>query len=187
MAANMRRIVPVITMVLLALAGCSEANRSAAPVQLIATTDQDVLTIDLNNPGDGTIGTITIRAIQTGDTSDNRFLDVMLKSYRVTYRRTDGGTLVPASFVRTLTGIVPVGGAPTALNSIILFQADAFSQAPFAALYPNNGGRDPETGQPLVKLEAIVDIFGETASGHNVSARVRTPLWFCVGCTTTTP
>lgn len=182
---GMKRSWPcALALCLIAVLGCSEINETAAPVELIATTDQDVLVIDLLNLPQQNIGTITLRAIvKRTDVTDTRFLDVKLSSYRVAYQRTDGGTLVPESFVRTTSGIIPVGGAPTALNDFLLVQGPALTQAPFAALLPQNGGVDPETGQQIVKMDAIVDIFGETLAGDEVSARTRIPLWFCAGCT----
>lgn len=180
----LNRSIALVAIAGLALtAGCSEANRSAAPVQLIATTDQDVLVIDLLNPSNEPLGSILIQAIQLGESSDNRFNDVRLINYRVQYERTDGGTQVPASFVRTTSGTIAVGGAAAAANDIYVFSFDALSQAPFPALLPQNGGRDPQTGQPVIKMNAVIDIFGETMAGKAVSTRVRVPLWFCAGCT----
>ena len=163
------------------LAGCSEANRTDAPVELVATTDQEVLLLDLANPPDGNLGTILLTVIPKGATT--AFTDVRLINYRVTYRRTDGGTVVPESFVRSTSGVLTAGGGAESLNGFTILRPDAFTQAPFAALLPQNGGRDPETGAEVVKLDVGVEIFGETLSGHDVKATVRVPLWVCVGCT----
>jgi hypothetical protein len=170
---------------LLLVAGCSEINRTAAPVELIATNTQNVMVIDLLNLPTESIGEITLRAITkrpAAEIGDLRLLDVRLRSYRVTYRRTDGGSLVPQGFVRSISGIIPVNGGPTAIDDFLIVEGTAINQAPFAALLPQNGGRDPETGQPIVKMDAIVDIFGETLAGDAVSARTTIPLWFCAGC-----
>lgn len=164
--------------------GCSEANRSEAPVQLIGTTDQEVLLIDILNPPDEALGTILLQVVQTGGSTDDRFNDVRLINYRVQYERTDGGTQVPASFVRTTSGVIPAGGSAAAVNGILVLTSEALTQAPFVALLPQNGGRDPQTGQSVIKMNAVIDIFGETMAGKNVSTRVRIPLWFCAGCTT---
>lgn len=171
--------------------GCSEANRETAPVELIATVDQDIQLIDINSPPDpdaDPIGTIQLRAIVKRISTptlpvDTTFLDVQLRRYRVSYRRTDGGTLVPASFVRSISGIVVTGGGATPINDFLVFELDALSRAPFVALLPNNGGRDPETGRQIVEMDIIIDIFGETLSGEAVSARAVFPLTFCAGCT----
>lgn len=184
MKRHFKRTATIVTVLATALAiGCSEANRSEAPVQLIGTTNQDVLLIDLLNPPQQALGTILLSAIETGTTSDSRFNDVRLINYRVSYERTDGGTQVPAPFVRTTSGTIPVGGTASAVNNITIFTSEQLNQAPFVALLPQNGGRDPQTGQPVVKMNAVVDIFGETMAGKRVSTRVRIPLWFCAGCT----
>lgn len=184
MRAKLKANLTLALVVVALTAACSEANRSSAGVELIGTTSQDVLVIDLLNPPETALGTILLQAIQTGTTSDARFLDVNLVNYRVSYERTDGGTQVPQAFVRTTSGVIAVGGGASALNSFQIFTSEQLDQAPFVALLPQNGGRDPQTGQPIVKMNAVVDIFGETLSGKNVSTRVRIPLWFCAGCTT---
>jgi hypothetical protein len=168
------------------VAGCSEANRNTSPVELVVSGTQDILTVDLADPNQSrTIGTIEIRALakNTTGTTDLRYLDVKLTKYRVSYRRTDGGTVVPAPFVRTLSGIVPVGGAAQPLNDVLIVAPEAVQQAPFAALFSNNGGVDPETGQRIVKLDVILEVWGETLSGDPVYARDVSPLWVCSGCT----
>lgn len=177
----MKRALIVMTCAALLTGGCSETNRTEAPVELVATTDQEVLLLDLANPPAGNLGTIEIRAIPKGETTS--FTDVRLINYRVTYRRTDGGTVTPEPFIRTTSGIVSAGAGAQSLNNFTILTDAALSQAPFAALLPQNGGRDPETGENVVKLEAGVEIFGQTLAGQNVKAVVRIPLWVCVGCT----
>lgn len=167
------------------LIGCSEANRNTSPVELVLSGTQEILTVDLTNPNQSNIiGTIEIRAIaKSASNADPRYLDVRLLKYRVSYQRTDGGTVVPAPFVRTMSGTVAVGGQPQSLNDVLLFTTDAVTQAPFAALFPNNGGRDPETGQNIVKMNVIIEVWGETLAGDPVYARDVSPLWVCAGCT----
>ncbi len=180
-----KSVAAVIVIALLAgsLAGCSEINRETAPVELLATIEQDIDTIDVLNLPTTQLGTILLRAIAKRVDSDPRFLDVQLIRYQVSYRRTDGGTLVPATFVRSISGTVPVGGAPTTFNTFTVFDIGSLTQAPYAALLPQNGGRDPETGNRFVKMDVIIDIFGETISGERVSARALAPFIFCAGCT----
>jgi hypothetical protein len=175
-----------IAMIAFNTLSCSgDLNKGDSPVELIATTKADVLVLDLSdsNCGKNGLGTTTLRSIiKRKDPTDTRFLDVQLKSYRVSYVRTDGGTLVPQSFVRTISGTVTAGGAGSSLSDLLIFEPGAFLEAPFAALLAQNGGRDPETGKGTVTLDIIVDVFGETISGQNVSARTRWPLTVCVGC-----
>jgi hypothetical protein len=63
-----------------------------------------------------------------------------------------------------------------------VIEADALTQAPFAALRPQNGNRDPETGRPVVKLEVVLEVFGDTLAGDNVSDSTAFPLEFCYAC-----
>lgn len=183
-----------VALVVLVAAGsfsCSnEFTSSAAPVELIATNTQAVQQIDLAGDPEGetgckqNIGEVNLRALLKAPAEgvDQRFNDVRVTRYRVSYARTDGGTLVPSPFVRSVDILVTAGGGATALASFVVLQADAIRQAPFAALVPPNPGRDPETGRPVVRMDVIIDFFGETLSGSNVTARTRFPLDFCFNC-----
>ncbi|HEU5163691.1 MAG TPA: hypothetical protein VFV54_11130 [Thermoanaerobaculia bacterium] len=169
----------------LSLSGCNEGPmRTASPVELVATIDQELHVLDFADADCGEVGTVTLRNLikRTDTETDVRFLDVVVSSYRVSYRRTDGGTQVPAPFVRTLSMLIPAGGNGTDLGSFLLFEPGAVNQAPFAALRPSNGGVDPETGKRNVTMEVIFDFFGKTLSGDDVSARARMELTFCQGC-----
>lgn len=180
-----RKLAAVLAMTAFLAGGCSsELTDSAAPVELVVTNEQNIQQIDLaggegcDQPG----GTIKLQAIAKNDNVVGPFVQVRVTRYRVSYLRTDGGRLVPASFVRTIDSLVDVGGEATDLSSFLILQPDAFSQAPFAALFPNNGGRDPDTGRPVVQLDVVVEVFGETLAGDNVYGATRFPLDFCFDC-----
>lgn len=180
-----RMLAVMLAGIALALTGCSGAGETNTPVELVATIEQDLHVIDFTDPDCGQIGTVFLRALQKRETLpgvDPTFLDVRLTAYRVSYRRTDGGTNVPASFTRSISMLVPVGGTATELGTFLAFEQDALSQAPFAALLPQNGGVDPETGRQSVTMELILDFFGETLSGENVFARATSELTFCISC-----
>jgi hypothetical protein len=179
----------VVVLAGLAALSCSEVNRQSSPVLLTLTNSQNFNQIDLSG-GTGCTGTIgnvqvTSRVIQNttsnGQGVNNRLNDVRLTRYRVSYQRTDSGKMIPSPFVRTMDVVIAPGGS-TALSSFLVLEGDAFNQAPFAALLPQNGGRDPETGRPIVKMEVILEVFGETLAGENVSASTRFPLDFCYAC-----
>lgn len=171
---------------------CKEVNRQSSPVQLVVTTDQTLQRIDIAPNAANcaqNIGTVNVRAIDVQNSSGNTpnlptnttFSDVKLTSYRVSYVRTDGGTLVPAPFTRSISITVQAGGTGQS-TSFLAFQTDAFTQAPFAALLPTNGGRDPQTGRTVVQMDVILDVFGETLAGEQVSGSTRAPLDFCYAC-----
>ncbi len=173
------------------VAGCSDINRSSSPVSLVVTNTQELNRIDIAANATNcnqNIATVNVRAIllsNPGNTNlplDDRFTEVRLTSYRVSYVRRDGGTLVPAPFVRSTSGILTAGGAATPLSDFQGFEVGALNQAPFAALLPSGGGRDPETGRSVVTMDAILEIFGETFSGDRVSGSTRLTLDFCYLC-----
>ena len=39
-----------------------------------------------------------------------------------------------------------------------------------------------ETGRPIVGLDVVVEVFGETLAGERVSGSTRFPLDFCFDC-----
>ena len=168
----------------------SEFTQNAAPVELVASNVQDLQLIDLagDPAGDDAcsrdIGEIALRAFVKNavDGQDQRFNDVKVSRYRVSYVRNDGGSLVPAPFVRSVDLLVTAGGGPTSLGNFVVFQADAVRQQPFVSLLPQNGGRDPETGRQIVRMDVIMDFFGETLAGANVAGRTRFTLDFCYDC-----
>jgi hypothetical protein len=180
-----RLTLAVVALAAMAALSCSsELTDSAAPVELVVTNTQVLSRLDIdptNNDPDCAqdIGTINMQVIPKNNASGS-FLQVRVRRYRVSYRRTDGGTVVPASFVRSMDTLIGVG--QSASSNFTVLEADALTQAPFAALQPQNGGRDAETGRPVVKLEVVLEVFGETLAGDNVFDSTVFPLEFCFGC-----
>ena len=189
-----RKNATVVAVLLLgaALFSCKEINRQSAPVQLVVTNTQTLQQIDLkpNAANCGTnIATVTVRNVRIQNTqppanlpTNSTLDDVQITSYRITYQRTDGGTSVPAPFTRAISLLVPLGAEGANLGTFLAFQPDALSQAPFAALLPQNGGRDPQTGRPVVQMNIILEVFGQTMAGERVSGSTRVPLDFCYDC-----
>lgn len=181
--------VAAAVMVALAAWGCtSELSDSASPVELVVTNTQNLNKIDLAGDPTGssrcqeTIATVAMQVIPKNLTASGPFVDVRISRYRVSYVRTDGGTLVPAPFVRSIDNILIAGAGAASLSGFQAFEPDAFNQAPFAALFPNNGGRDPQTGRTTIKMELILEIFGQTLAGDAVYDATRVPLDFCFNC-----
>lgn len=183
------RIALVALLGVMVISSCKEINRQSAPVELILTTDQTLQRIDLAG-GTGcnqSIGTVNIKSIllqSSGNTNlpvNSQFDDVQLDRYEVTYVRTDGGTLIPQPFVRSMSDVITTGGGGTS-TPFIAFPPGAFTQAPFAALLPSAGGRDPETGKTTVQMEIVLTVFGQTLAGERVSGSTRVPLDFCYNC-----
>jgi hypothetical protein len=173
----------------LSLVACSsEISKSSSPILLVATNTQTLNRIDILSGATGcnqSVGTIELQALvknPASQTTNTTFEQVTLTNYTVTYNRTDGGKLVPASFTRSISGLLTPGGGATSLNSFLIFVPEALSQAPFAALLPQNGGRDPDTGLSTVRMDVSVTVFGQTLAGDRISATTRFPLDFCYNC-----
>jgi hypothetical protein len=165
----------------------TELTDNAGPVELVVTNTQTLRILDVgpnDDPDcDKNIGTINMQVLQKRPLppgTPTTFSQVRVTRYRVSYRRTDGGSLVPNPFVRSIDTLVGVG--QTAGSNFTILELDVFQRAPFASLQPQNGGRDPETGRTFVKLEVIVEVFGETLAGENVYDATTFPLDFCYGC-----
>lgn len=179
-------IIAVLALAALAATSCSsELTDSAAPVELVVTNTQNLHRLDIG-PDTGTscaenIGTINMQVFPKNDKATGPFVQVRVTRYRVSYRRTDGGTMVPSPFVRTIDTLLSVGGGVQG-SDFTVFEGGAVNQAPFAALQPQNGGVDPETGSRFVKMDVIVEVFGETLAGDNVYDATAFPLEFCYAC-----
>ena len=180
------RSVAVAAISIAAFACGGELSRSSSPVELVVTNSQVLSSIDLagGTNCDQDVGTIEMRALVKNPptTGDQRFNDVRITSYRVSYVRTDGGRLVPAPFTRSMDAFLTAGGTASSLSKFLIVQGDAITQAPFVSLLPTNGGRDPDTGRSRIGMDVIVELFGQTLAGENVSGRTRFPLDFCYNC-----
>jgi hypothetical protein len=169
--------------------GCSgELTDNASPVELVATNSQNLQILDLNpitaaadSDCRENIGTINLQVLEKRSGVTGNATTVRVNRYRVSYQRTDGGRLVPASFVRSMDTLIGVGQSSD-VSEFLVIEPDALSQAPFVSLLPQNGGRDPDTLRPIIKMEVIMEFFGETLGGSNVYDATRFPLDFCYSC-----
>ncbi|MFA6956150.1 MAG: hypothetical protein WC538_09785 [Thermoanaerobaculia bacterium] len=169
---------------LLGLASCgSDINESGAPVELVASFAQQVLVYDWAPETGCTVGvgTLSVASVTKTTNPDTRFLAVKLSTIRITYKRTDGGTVVPPTYVQAMSGTIEPGSSGD-LSGMLLFDPNVLRQAPFAALLPENGGRDPETGKGAITIETKIEVFGETLAGDKVTTSTRFPISFCYGC-----
>lgn len=108
-------------------------------------------------------------------TDPQGFADVMLESYTVHFRRTDGGTRVPPDQTFGIGGLVPSGGTATPTNFPIL-NASQIQLSPFDQLLPFNGGFDRETGKDEIDMAFDITFFGHTVSGLRVKSETGTGL-----------
>lgn len=183
-----KRIAFIATVMLLSVAvlSCNSVARESAPVLLVVSGTQNLNQIDLQPGAAGcatSIGTVQI-SVRLLDARASRtdLDDVKLDRYQVTYQRTDGGKLIPPTFVRSTAQVLTAGGGAVALSDFIAFETNALNLAPFAALLPQNGGKDPDTGLNFVKMDIILTVYGSTLAGDRVSGSARFPLNFCYNC-----
>lgn len=174
-----------------AMLSCNSIARESAPVELIVSGTQNLNQVDLAPGAPGcaqSLGTVQLQVRLLQNQNDtfhpvqNQFNDVKLDRYQVTYLRTDNGKLVPPTFVRSTAQVLTAGGSAVSLSDFIAFETGAFNLAPFAALLPQNGGRDPETGLAFVKMDIILTVYGETLAGERVQGSARFPVNFCYNC-----
>ena len=183
---NRMKTLAAVALLALATSSCSsELTDGAAPVEFVVTHSQNLSLIDINPPADDEScdqpgGTIQMQVIPKNASATGPLVQVRVTAYRVSYTRTDGGTQVPAPFVRSIDTIV--GPGETVGSPFTVFELGAFSLAPFVALQPQNGGRDLETGKPFIGLNVTVEVFGETLAGDNVADATTIPIEVCYGC-----
>ena len=188
-------IVAAAAVLLLVAGSCNDINRQASPVSLIVSDTQKLHLIDLAGdvPGSTTcqqnvdivhLTTVLVQppfANPNPNVSNADLNQVKIDRYQVSYVRADGGHLVPAPFVRSTSIVIAAGGSGDP-GSLQLVDPNALNQAPFAALLPQNGGVDPETGKRIITMDVITTFFGQTLAGERVSGSTRMTLDFCFSC-----
>jgi len=152
--------------------GCSNsAGQSESPVFLTVSIDFQPGFINIANAQAVQINTITVVSKHKNPDSVDTlgFSDVQLNSYTVTFRRTDGGTIVPPMQTFGCGVLVPHDGTSTLSNFPVLYAA-AVQQAPFDQLLPFNGGIDRETGRNEIDTAFDLTFYGITVSGKRVQS-----------------
>lgn len=169
----MKRV--LVTMVLAALfasGGCTnKQGESEAPVFLTVSLDLQPGFVNVGVVAPIQIQTITINSHlkNAKQTDPQHFADVQLNSYRVHFRRTDGGTVVPPDKTFGAGVLVPTGGTATLSNFPILASSD-IQLSPFDQLLPFNGGIDRETRRDEIQMAFDLTFYGQTASGQRVQS-----------------
>jgi hypothetical protein len=190
---RMKKLALIAAIVLpsVAILSCNSIARESGSVELVVSGTQTLNQIDLQPGAAGcatSLGTVQLRVLLLQNQNDpthpttNTFNDVKLDRYQVMYLRTDGGTLVPPSFVRSTSQVLTATGGTQSLSDFVAFETNAFNLAPFAALLPQNGSRDPETGLSFVKMNIVLTVFGQTLAGERVQGSAAFPVNFCYNC-----
>jgi hypothetical protein len=173
--------------VLLALSpGCTnDEGETEAPVFITVNMELQPGFVDVGTAAPVQIQTITLESHlkNPSQTDPQGFADTQINSYSVRFRRTDGGTRVPAVQTFGAGILVPSNGIAT-LNNFPILPASAIQQSPFDQLLPFNGGVDRETGRTEIQMTFDITFFGTTVSGHRVQSETASGLlvFSCAGC-----
>ena len=166
--------VPLALVVAVAFAsGCTNPQgETEAPVFITVNIEFQPGFINVANAAPVQIDTITLNSeLKDPLASDPQgFGDTQVNSYRVTYTRTDGGTLVPPAQEFGAGIVVPSGGEAT-LNNFPVLYATAVQQSPFDQLLPFNGGIDRQTGRDEIDTRFNLTFYGTTVSGKRVQSQ----------------
>jgi hypothetical protein len=157
----------------LATACTNKQGETEAPVFLtVDLTDQAGLTV-LSPARTLTIPTMVVSSHLKNPSSPDtaQFATVNLTYYTVTYRRADGGTIVPPVQQFASGHTVLSGGSVTMTDFPILSQT-AMAGTPFDQLLLN--GIDSETGNTEIRMFYDVVFFGQTVSGFRVQSETAT-------------
>ena len=164
-----------LAVVLLAASGVACTNREGeTEAAVFITVDLQLQPgfVDVSVPKPVQVETINLASHLKDSTATDpqHFQDVTIDNYTVTFRRTDGGTIVPP--MQNFGGgvVVPSGGSATLSNYPVMY-ASALSGPPFDQLFPFNGGVDRETGKSEIDTAFDITVFGHTVSGQRVQSQ----------------
>lgn len=97
------------------------------------------------------------------------YQDILVRSYRVSFVRTDGGIDVPDAFERPTSYRVPAGGTAT-IDKLVILKAHQKIQPPLEYLQPWSLGFEPTTNYFSITCKVLIEFNGETVTGEEVFA-----------------
>jgi hypothetical protein len=149
----------------------NKQGETESPVFLTVDLQLQPGFVNVAVPAPVQLDTIVIASrLKNPNSSDPQgFANVTIENYTVTFRRTDGGTIVPP--MQSFGGgvLVPSGGSAT-LNNYPIMYASAVQGTPMDQLLPFNGGIDRETGRTEIDMAFDITFYGHTVSGHRVQS-----------------
>jgi len=159
--------------VALATACTNKQGETEAPVYItVDLTDQNGLSV-IVPARTLTIPTVTLESHlkNPGAPDTAGFATTELNYYTVTYRRADGGTIVPPVQQFAVGQTIHSGGQLTIQDFPVLTQS-AMAGTPFDQLL--NGGIDRETGNTEIRMYYDIVFYGTTVSGFRVQSETAT-------------
>ncbi len=132
--------------------------------------------VTLNDEADISITNDPVR--DTTDVASNELYDVLLKTYTVSFERTDGGTAVPSTFGVRLTQRLPINATSTV--TLLVLRPEQKYVPPLGDL--QNFGVELETGYPTIQTLATVHMYGENLVGDGIELKFQFKVTFCRKC-----
>lgn len=108
-------------------------------------------------------------------TDPQGFATTQINSYKVHFRRTDGGTRVLPDQTFGAGVTITANGTATLTNFPIL-PASMIQQSPLDQLLPFNGGIDRETGKDEIQMTFDLTFYGMTVAGQRVQSETASGL-----------
>ncbi len=167
----MKKIVIFFLFSILLLISCTDQEKDPCPVY-IETEAKDYANylIDITTLSPPTMKTINLYSKSKNPAAQLTPLDDVQLDYMITYwKRIDGGTVAPKPFRLNWTVVIPAGGNAT-LNDVPLMADEQLLELPFTQLLPENGGRDPETGNLIIVCRGETYFYGHTVQGCDLVA-----------------
>ncbi len=159
----------------LATACTNKQGETESPVFLtVDLTDQAGLT-NIIPARTLTIPTMTVSShLKNPSAPDTAgFATVQLADYTVTYRRADGGTIVPP-VQQFAVGQTLLSGGSVVLSDFPVLSQTAMAEGPLRPAAAFNGGFDRETGKTEIRMYYDIVFFGQTVSGFRVQSETAT-------------
>jgi hypothetical protein len=151
------------------LLACTDQEKTDCDIALeLDAKDYSNYLVDVSSGFPPTMKTFRILSVSKNPNAPlSSTNDVEVSYILAQWRRSDGGTVNPKDFRQAWTTLVPAGGTTT-LNNINFMSLEQLIEPPFSALFPENGGRDPETGASVIICDAHIRVYGRTLNGCDV-------------------
>lgn len=165
----MKKIIIFALFSIFLLTSCTDKEKDPCPI-FINPEAKDYANYLIDVAG-GVVPTIkTINLYSEGknpDASLSNLNDAQLDKMVTYWERIDGGTITPKPFTLHWSVVIPAGGSST-LNDVPLMASEQLSEMPFLQLFPENGGRDPETGNLVIVCRAKTYFYSHTVQGCDI-------------------
>lgn len=167
----MKKIIILILFSILMLVSCTDKEKDPCPVFINPEAkDYANYLIDIAGGTPPTMKTINLYSESKNPEASLSSLDDVQLDKIVTYwERIDGGTISPKPFTLHWTIVVPAGGSAT-LSNVPLMADEQLIEMPFLQLFPENGGRDSETGNMVIVCRGKSYFYCHTVQGCDIIA-----------------